>query len=225
MNRIYHVKDDYFEKLNNERKAYFIGLISADGCIKEEPLKKRARYLCITLSGDDYYLINELKKDIAPTAILYCEAIRNPKHQIQHKLQVTSQKLCDDLLKYNITPRKSLTLKFPEVDSKWYPHIIRGYFDGDGTITSFQRKVTQKPQLNIQIVGTYEYLESVSIILNQYAGMTRVKVAKYPKENNHRLCICGNRNIFKFYSYIYTDSTICLKRKKERMKIVTSFYN
>ena len=57
------------------------------------------------------------------------------------RLTVNSYTLCQDLEKYGIVPRKSLILKFPNnISDEMLPHIIRGYFDGDGSISCYKRK-------------------------------------------------------------------------------------
>lgn len=54
------------------------------------------------------------------------------------RIQISSKTLTADLLKLGCTPRKSLTLKFPNdgifKSNDLIRHFIRGYFDGDGSV-------------------------------------------------------------------------------------------
>lgn len=51
-------------------------------------------------------------------------------------MRIGSKKVFHDLLKLGLTPRKSLTIKFPnDIPNKYFGHFIRGYFDGDGCVT------------------------------------------------------------------------------------------
>ena len=53
----------------------------------------------------------------------------------------TAKKIFKDLIKLGVTPRKSLTLKFPTfLNEDLMRHFIRGYFDGDGCIWDGKRQ-------------------------------------------------------------------------------------
>ena len=51
---------------------------------------------------------------------------------------VNSPHLINTLISYGCTPKKSLTLKFPDIsifkNMDLIRHFIRGYFDGDGSV-------------------------------------------------------------------------------------------
>ena len=51
---------------------------------------------------------------------------------------LNSPHLVETLISYGCTPRKSLTLKFPDFNifksQSLINHFIRGYFDGDGSV-------------------------------------------------------------------------------------------
>lgn len=221
--RKYHVNDNYFNKIDKEIKAYFVGFIAADGCIKESQTKEKIpRHLQFKLSGEnDKYLVEKLRDEIVPNKSLVIENDGNQKHQTKYAIIITSDQICSDLQKCNITPRKSLTLKFPtNINTNLINHVVRGYFDGDGTITSFSRKDGWSLQYNIGIVGTKEFLNSVNSILNSHADLPLQSICKYDGENNYRLNYCGNNNIKKFYNYIYKNATIFMERKRKKMSEV-----
>jgi len=61
------------------------------------------------------------------------------------------------------TPRKSLTLKFPDINifksKDLIRHFIRGYFDGDGCFSYHKSKTKITPVVGF--IGTKEMLESI----------------------------------------------------------------
>ena len=218
--RKYLVNDNYFNKIDTEIKAYFVGIIAADGCIMESQTQnKQPRLLQFKLSGEcDKYLVEKMRDEISPDSPIHVEDDKNPKHQIKYKVVISSSQICSDLLKCNITPRKSLTLKFPEnIEDNLIPHVIRGYFDGDGGISIFRRKENWSPQYNISFVGTKEFLSSINEILHLNADLPIQTILKYDSENNHRLVYCGNENIKKIYNYIYENAAIFMERKKTKL--------
>lgn len=74
--------------------------------------------------------------------------------------QITNKHLWEILNSYGCTPRKSLTLQFPEKEVFNSPnlvrHFIRGYWDGDGCISYDKRKDSVVPRLSA--VGTKQFL-------------------------------------------------------------------
>ena len=61
-----YVNHEYFNEINTERKAYFLGLLIADGNISENK-GNRQKTLAISLQESDSYILKELCKDITPT--------------------------------------------------------------------------------------------------------------------------------------------------------------
>ncbi|MEE0930544.1 MAG: hypothetical protein UIM53_06045 [Acutalibacteraceae bacterium] len=126
--------EDFFENIDSEEKAYFLGLIITDGCIHED--KKRETSVSITLIDEDSYLL-EYFRDIIGSE-------KKVAHDGRGCSQITiySNKMAKDLEKYGIVPRKSLSTIFPQnIDNKdMYRHILRGIFDGDGSIGFYKRK-------------------------------------------------------------------------------------
>ena len=49
--RIYKIKESYFDFIDNEYNAYFLGLLFADGC-------NTGKNITLSLSGEDYYLLD-----------------------------------------------------------------------------------------------------------------------------------------------------------------------
>lgn len=58
-NRKYWRNSNYFDVIDTPNKAYFLGLLSSDGCNNTD-----ARQIIISLSEEDGYLLERLKKSI-----------------------------------------------------------------------------------------------------------------------------------------------------------------
>lgn len=78
-----------------------------------------------------------------------------------------SKHMFNTLTNYGCTTRKSLTLKFPNINifknKNLIRHFIRGYFDGDGCI-SYGNKEHTYPI--VSILGTKDFLDGIQKIYN-----------------------------------------------------------
>jgi len=50
------------------------------------------------------------------------------------RLEICHARLCDRLFVLGLTPRKSLTMQFPQVPRDCIRHFVRGCWDGDGSV-------------------------------------------------------------------------------------------
>lgn len=134
-------KTDFFEKWSPDM-AYVLGFLYADGDI--EDVRKSSRTQYITIGSKDKEILESIKVAMGSE--------HNINRRIAHefispngkkyerlefyRLRIGSKKMFYDLLKLGLTPRKSLTIKFPNnIPSDCFSHFVRGYFDGDGCIT------------------------------------------------------------------------------------------
>lgn len=195
--------NNVFENIDTEEKAYWLGFLYADGCM---------RY--------DRKMI-ELGLSIKDEGHLYkFRSFLNSKHKVSYKnnklgkscrISISDIKLYDDLIKQGCKPRKSLTLTFPtenQVPKYLHKHFIRGYFDGDGSITLTENTV------GINILGTREFLEGIKLYVDILKNKTLYPL-KYNKldKNTYRIQFEGINDIRLFLEYIYKDSNIYLDRK------------
>ena len=145
--RIYNVDDNYFSEINSDT-CYWAGFIAADGNIN-----KKMNSLTIALSSKDESHLEKFLKCL------------NSNYKINRYLSngfptsyitIQSKKMCNDLfLNFNITPKKSYTLRHPNILNKEFiDSFIIGYIDGDGTIGLTKGK--RQMRAYISIIGTYE---------------------------------------------------------------------
>jgi hypothetical protein len=215
------VNEEYFNIIDNNEKAYWLGFIAADGCIYHK--NKKYYTLLLTLQSGDYkHLIKYTE------ALNYKGNIYSYKNKYSFsETKITSNKLCKKLIELGITERKSLTLKFPNILKEFYSHFIRGYFDGDGSIylDYSDAKKTKKspnyiPQGKLTFVGTYDVLSMINKILCSDV-LFKVGYKLFQRnvnKNTYQLSIGGNKNIRKIYNYFYSNANmnIWLDRKKEK---------
>jgi biotin operon repressor len=208
--RKYNLNEDYFEDINSEQKAYFLGLVYSDGCVYKNSLR-------ISLQSEDAYILNELLKDINSDSIMYDVKKRKETHKDQKLIIITSKKIISDLEKKGVTPKKSLILKFPDsniVPKKYLNHFIRGVFDGDGTVFNYERIINGLTYVEngISIVGSNEFISGIQPHIN--VG----KVYKTNNDKNSFISIKNKDEIGFMIDYLYDGATIFLKRKYDKCK-------
>lgn len=188
---------NFFKEINNEHNAYWLGFIMADGHINDKA-KSGALQLHIHLSKIDYNHLQKFHLDIDSKNMI-CFGNQNDIRSSH-----SSDILCEDLIKYGCTPRKSLTLQFPkQITTKMLPHFIRGYFDGDGSTC------LHKDRLFVDFLGTQNFL----IELNKKLPIQ--KNVRVKKDNLWILQFSDISGCKEIYDFMYKDATIFLQRKKE----------
>ncbi len=169
--KIYTVNDNFFESIDNEAKAYILGWWFSDG--NNTPPRIR---LCIT----DKDILEKIKQKLQYNGPTYFKKRRKENYLDQHELSITSEKMSDDLIKLGCIPNKTLIAKFPVIPINLYNHFIRGYLDGDGSIS----KEGVKPR--VQFVGTKEMIDGIISTLKQFANLDKWHISqRYPERNKN----------------------------------------
>lgn len=132
--------ENFFSSVDTPRKAYWLGLIAADGWIVREHGKPTG--FAIALKEGDKHLLQQLAEDIGCPELLRKE--RETTNLWQVKL--TAQKAALDLINAGIPPKKSLIVEAPALPQSLFIFWLRGYFDGNGSAScrnnSIQAKIT-----------------------------------------------------------------------------------
>lgn len=194
----------YFDVIDTEDKAYFLGLLFADGNV----YMKRNR-VQITLANEDIYILHKFSEFIKSSAKLYLD------REIYSKLILDSKLLCQALIKLGCIERKSLTLKFPseeQVPKHLLHHFVRGYFDGDGHISKDKRLV--KPYYHINITSSEGFIQSLRDELVENGIVPGGTYKRYKdKEVSAHTIMVKSKSAKVFLDYLYKDATIFLTRK------------
>lgn len=195
----YDIDNTYFEKIDSEEKAYFLGFIAADGAIIDNG--GGVKVLTISINKKDIALLEKMKESMQST------------HKIQtlQKNQVrfafANKKVLNDLMKLGIKERKSLDLEpmLHIIPKSLKHHFIRGYFDGDGSIF-WTSTSTAKKRRYVAIRGTKAFLEDIQ---------TYFKAKGTIQFNNgtYQLRIGANADVEHIFQTMYKDAHVYLERK------------
>ncbi len=217
---LYSKDENYFNCINSEEKAYFLGLLYADGCIHNT----KPRFL-ISLHEDDKYILDKFAENIKYNGQLYKRISKKENNSDQYCLSITSEKIKMDLIKLGCIPKKSLIVQSPtetQVPDKYINHFIRGYFDGDGSVGYTKRIINEnsyKEQF-AQIVGSCSFIDELILKLD---FLEKINVSLVNNGNNKNIQIKNKKDFIEIYNYLYKDATIFLTRKLEKFKEILSF--
>ena len=157
--RTYYIhNEDYFEIIDSQEKAYFLGFIGADGCLFKTTKKYKQNILRITIQKNDIKILELLKRELQTSKPIYT----NNKYAI---LEISSDKLFNDIKNKKISCRKTYGNCIANVPDKYMIALIRGYIDGDGCIG---KNNSQSDIGNISIAGYKNNLDIIQDFLLKY---------------------------------------------------------
>ena len=133
-------KENFFSEWS-DKMAYVLGVICTDGNLSpskyKDPLKKsKLPGSRVTVFQKEPELLEKILSLMECNAKLLYHKKAVYKSGIAgegHWFHINNEKIYDDLIGLGITPKKSLTLKFPEIPPPYVRHFIRGCWDGDGS--------------------------------------------------------------------------------------------
>lgn len=201
-----NINEDYFETIDTEAKAYFLGLIITDGCIHSA--KGRSPLLAISLQEQDLYILERLKAELNINKKITFDG------RGCAELQVYSKKMVADLRKYGIKERKSLCTILPQnIPSEFHQHLIRGILDGDGSISFYARPNRSCHVKAIRFCqGNKKFLEDIIEWLYEECGAEKINTYQ-EKDSLWSIAYRKNDSVIKIINYLYSDATIYLERK------------
>ena len=202
------LREDYFETIDTECKAYFLGLLLTDGNV----YVNGNRYnISITLKDGDRYLIEKFLREIK------CNKKITGDNRGCSEVAIRSKKMACDLSKYGIIPQKSLQQELPNnIDDMLFSHFLRGIMDGDGNLSFYSRRGRKVHDKAVRLCsGTQKFLEDLVVVLKNNLDLSYCPKVRQEKDNTFSISYRNKSDMYKILSYMYDDATIYMKRKKE----------
>lgn len=197
---------DVFSDFHNEKSMYVLGLIYTDGHIS----KGRERLHFVTTDKEQM----ENFRECLGSTHNYFTIPAKDKCKKQYRVAISYQPMIDDLKK--LVPKSSLETKTIEpkvVNSNYFNHFLRGFFDGDGSVSKDGKQVV--------FTGNYDLMRNLSGIISDKLGIeqssiSKVKGATFPsKRDTYHLGYYKVKHFRRFYDFLYNKADFFLSRKKE----------
>lgn len=212
---------NFFNSIDTEEKAYWLGFIYADGYITK---CNGHSVFGIKLKIEDKDHIVKFKNAIHSEHKIIEGVIESP-YGVSRACSITiaNEEFVHCLLDKGVFYNKSKILKPPpqeKLPNNLVSHFIRGYFDGDGSIyLGKAKKDNWKSSGNVSFIGTYELLSWILNNLKEQCS-TKANIYKYKNKDIWEIKIGGNTNFLNLYEYLYKDANIFLSRKKDKADFI-----
>ena len=206
--REYFLDETYFDNIDTPNKAYILGLLYADGCNCV-----KFHLISLKLQIDDTEILEKVRKEIKIEKPLHFESKEKLRTQgNNHKdvavLAIYSQHMSDMLTKWGCVESKSLILQFPDfISEELLPHFVRGYFDGDGSISKGRG-------CSIDFASSIYFLEVLKKIIKDKFN---IDMRLRPSENNitYNLIVSKKDECKVILDWMYKDADIYMERKHD----------
>jgi hypothetical protein len=121
-----------FANLDTPVKAYWIGMLLSDGYVIDTRKNCEPQ---IGLQLIDRHIMESFRDFLGAENQILEIAPRSVRHRPMYRVVVHSRRMAEDLMRYGVIPRKSHSTFLPILPPELMPHLLRGIYDGDGTIS------------------------------------------------------------------------------------------
>lgn len=201
---------NFFDSIDSEEKAYWLGFIMADGYTKLDKNNNPAQ-TTIEISKKDINLLDAFKKSIKSNYIIRERSRTTVTGKISEVCSITisSHHLTKQLVSYGVVPNKTYIGFINEEifgdNEELIFHYLRGYSDGDGTINKNKGNYVFK-----LVIRSKSILNTITNWIKKYCNINP-KITIW--ENTYRLSIQNKKDYFIFLKKLYKNANIYLDRK------------
>lgn len=199
--------EHYFDNIDTEAKAYFLGLIITNGCIHNT--KGKQKLVGITLQNCDKYILEIFRNEIHSNKKITADG------RGCSEINILSNNLVNGLKQYGVAEKKSLHTIFPKnIPKHLYSHLIRGILDGDGSVSFYARPHRKSHVKAVRFCqGNKNFLSDLINFLYEECGIDKINIFQ-EKDSLWSIAYRKNESMIKLINYMYQDAHIYLERKK-----------
>lgn len=202
--RTYKINPYILDAINDEKSAYWLGFIYADGHCN---LHRHSLDINISIRDIDHLeRLSAFFGSDMPVRDVMSDGYR------QAQLKMNHHHLSKQLIELGIVKgRTQFQRTIDHVPGELINHFVRGIFDGDGSIYKY-------PRTGISLCGHQDFLIWMREFLSQQLDINpNRKLHKNSGSNNILYLIYGGRlQCIKIINWLYRDATIWLQRKRDR---------
>lgn len=208
--RIFDINDNYFDKIDTEEKAYWLGFLYGDGHISDS-------HVCLSLKESDK---NHIQK------FIYCLGYNGPIRQTKKitadktyygwTVAMSSRHMVKKLKEWGVYRRKTFKVRPPKLDNQLERHFWRGMIDADGSLY-----YGNAGQIAIHLLGTEFMLQEFVNFLhrNDYQHNINLRKILHLKHNKiKQISVLGNKRAAWIINLLYNKSAVSLDRKFDKAK-------
>ena len=212
----YSCDEHFFDVIDTEEKAYWLGFLAADGCVLRYP---KPGTTAVTLNLAETDADHVAKFALAVKATYPVHIRKHGSSQRQAALVLRSEIMVESLIRHGLVPRKTYSLKYPTtIPRNLQRHFIRGVIDGDGNL-GIDRK-TGSPYMSV--LGTRPMIDGMrdrinNTILGAQGCLWHRSGPCWRVSYNGRLLVP------RIIEWLYADASIVLQRKGETASRIIAY--
>ena len=224
----YSFNEHYFDIIDDEHKAYWIGFIWCDGYMAIRNRNNRTSYeFKLTLKEDDYGHLEKFNKDIDGSYKVNFYNYYGFSQELctEARLLITNQHFGKTLVdQYGLIPYRSDCSKIIQsIPNSLMKHFIRGVIDADGAFCKYQI-VDKGYNVNKYMVSIGTNKDILRVIENHLMDNGLINAFERKLQQRHIdgdgeyriLEISGKAQCLNVLNYIYKDAEIYLDRKYDK---------
>lgn len=194
---------NFFGKWSNEM-AYTLGLIFTDGNVFYSKAPNNVNYVQGTFAfgQKDKELITKISNLIGYEGKIQFRKERHDKKISRSEIYmiiINSSDLLLQLERFNITPNKSMDMKFPEIPTQYLKHFIRGCWDGDGSVYMENNRIRAS-----YVSGSLSFIENLMEILEDF-GLSKRKLYQHKHSDSYYFRYVSDDDCQKLYNLMYKN--------------------
>ena len=208
----YTLNEYFFDIIDNELKAYLLGYLFADGFVGDEKYNN----IVFSQKKEDAEAVKLLKESIEYTGDLRIfkpriSSFENSSDQVA--INFSSMHMANTLKNCGLS-KKEFYNKFPKLNNVLMRHFIRGFFDGDGSITLTRSTYKDK----IYYGGAFNIIINKKLVNSFLNLFNEIHFTIDQSKTDYMVYLkCNSKKSIKLiYNYFYKDSKYFLSRKKKK---------
>ena len=199
-----------FDTIDTEEKAYWLGFLYADGYVSSD-----GKTVELGLKRDDKEHLEKFRDFLKNrNEVRMGNAKCYGKKFSRCRLTMVDKHFHNALISKGCIPNKSLILTFPDkslfASEELIIHFIRGYVDGDGSVT-----YGCTGYAIFEIIGTKEFLDGIRDFFPNMFQQVYHKDKRRQGSNTYSM-VLGAKKSEEFGNMLYSNATIFLKRKYDK---------
>lgn len=216
----YSTNVSYFNVIDSTEKAYWLGFMYADGYVAyhKMPQGNSSYEVSIELNSIDAEHINKFRNALNSNVPIttrvgkdrYIDNVLTKGGKLYSQIRIFSKKLYSGLVNNGVVKNKTYRKEYPVIADKYFYDFLRGYIDGDGTITD-------KGQVSFSN-SNYDFCQYIASMLRDNGFDSNI----YHEETwKYRLTINGKANEkFDFLKKLYADSNTNVRLDRKYQKAI-----
>lgn len=212
---MYKYNKRFFKVIDCESKAYWLGFLYADGCVRE--LVGKARVEIGLKAGDLLHLekfVASLEGDIPV----------KKSSQGGCRLSISCTEMTVDLIRHGCIPNKTYhMISIPKLQKELIRHFIRGFLDGDGWVNLGKVKKSSPSGFRPVVIGFCSFYDVILKEIEEQIRNESISAYLYKGSSVYTLTMQSKQSVYKMIEYLYNDANIFLDRKYDEALAIMKY--